>query len=97
MPRAARLRLRQALEEVIAENMGDHSRAKPRGTDADFIKAAQGLLSQMGDGEGSADSPGRRAAAEESPGRAFDSARERARELLAPVGAQQAGAAEGGR
>jgi hypothetical protein len=95
---AARLRLRAALQEVIAENTGDHPRARARGKDAELIKQAQGLLAAMRvENDGApADSPGRRAAAG-SPGRALDSAKERARELLAPAGANRADAGDGDR
>jgi hypothetical protein len=94
---AARLRLRAALQEVIAENTGDHPRARARGKDAELIKQAQGLLAAMRVEDGPpADSPGRRAAAG-SPGRALDSAKERARELLAPAGANRADAGDGDR
>ena len=95
MARAAKLRLRAALEEVIAENAGDGPRARARGTDAELVKQAQALLASMGTGEAAADTPGRRAAHGESAGRALDSAKERARELLAPAGANRAGAGDG--
>jgi hypothetical protein len=94
--RAAKLRLRAALEEYIAGNAGDGPRARARGTDAELVKQAQAMLKGFGPGETAADTPGRRAAnTGGSPGRALDSAKERARELLAPAGAQRTGAGDG--
>jgi hypothetical protein len=95
--RAAKLRLRQALEDVIAENKGDHPRGHARGTDAELVNEAQKLLGRLGGDDRSADSPGRRAAEGNTPGRAFDSASQRARELLSTQGATRAGAEDGGR
>ena len=83
MARAAALRLRQALEEYVAENKGDNPRGHARGVNADLVRQAESLLGGMGPGEAAADTPGRRVAAG-SPGRTLDSAKERARELLAP-------------
>lgn len=87
MARAAALRLRSALEEYIAENKGDNPRSRARGVDAELVKQAESLLGGMGSTTApGADTPGRRSAGG-SPGRAIDSASQRARELLGVSGA----------
>ena len=94
MPRAVELRLRQALEEYVAAYTGDNPRATgSRGTNNELVKQAQGLLSGIGSGPASDDTPGRRSAAG-SPGRAIDSASQRARELLGVTGTAAAEASE---
>jgi hypothetical protein len=86
VPRAVELRLRQALEEYVSAYKGDNPRGQVRGTNTELVKQAEGLLSGMGSGSSAGDTPGRSAAAG-SPGRAIDSASQRARELLGVTGA----------
>jgi hypothetical protein len=95
MPRAVELRLRNALEEYVNAYQGDNPRATgSRGVNNDLVKQAKGLLGGLGSGPSADDTPGRAAAAG-TPGRAIDSASQRARELLgvggaaAPTGGEQ--------
>jgi hypothetical protein len=94
VPRAVELRLRQALEEYVSAYKGDNPRSQVRGTNTELVKQAEGLLGGMGSGPSNDDTPGRRSASG-SPGRAIDSASQRARELLgvsataAPDGGEQ--------
>jgi hypothetical protein len=95
MPRAVELRLRGALEEYVSAYKGDNPRGNARGVNADLVKQAESLLGGIGDGGKTAsDTPGSRAAAG-TPGRAIDSAKERAREMLMPTGANGAAAGDG--
>jgi hypothetical protein len=93
---AATHRLRSALEEYIAANRGDNPRSKARGVNADLVKQAESLLGGFGGESKTAqrETPGQRAAAG-TPGRALDSAKERAREMLLPSGANGAAAGDG--
>jgi hypothetical protein len=96
MPRAVELRARAALEELVAAYKGDNPRGNVRGNNADLVKHAEAALASLG-GEGKTaqrETPGHRAAAG-TPGRALDSAKERAREMLMPSGATGAAAGDG--
>jgi hypothetical protein len=96
MPRAVELRLRGALEEYVSAYKGDNPRATgSRGVNADLVKQAESLLGGIGgEGKTARETPGSRAAAG-SPGRAIDSVKERAREMLMPTGANGAAAGDG--
>jgi hypothetical protein len=95
MPRAVELRLRGALEEYVSAYKGDNPRGNARGVNADLVKQAESLLGGIGgEGKTASDTPGSRAAAG-TPGRAIDSAKERAREMLMPTGANGAAAGDG--
>jgi hypothetical protein len=86
VPRAVELRLRQALEEYVSAYKGDNPRGQVRGTNTELVKQAESLLGGMGSGPTAESTPGRSAAGG-SPGRAIDSASQRARELLGVTGA----------
>jgi hypothetical protein len=96
VPRAVELRLRSALEEYVSAYKGDNPRGNARGVNADLVKQAEGLLGHIGGESKTAqrETPGQRAAAG-TPGRALDSAKERAREMLLPSGANGAAAGDG--
>jgi hypothetical protein len=95
MARAVELRLRGALEEYVAAHKGDNPRGNARGVNADLVKQAESLLGGIGgEGKTARETPGSRAAAG-SPGRAIDSVKERAREMLMPTGANGAAAGDG--
>lgn len=90
MARATELRLRNALEEYVAAHRGDNPRGSIRGANTELVKQAEALLGGLSPTASEESTPGSRAAG--SPGRAIDSAAERAREVL---GVTRAGAGNG--
>jgi hypothetical protein len=85
MPHAQKLRLREALEDFINANGGEHGRGK--GREAALVEELKPFLSKLSSPEGAEhSSPGRRAASEASGGRddghSANRVRELARELL---------------
>lgn len=87
MAGAANMRLRDALEEFVASEVGDGGRGGTRSAQADgsreTVELAQQLLTSLGSGQESEQAtPGQRARARATGGAGIDGAAGRAREML---------------